>query len=335
LADAEEVGTLGVVHLKRLWSRTLRGRAGLAPSTDELREWDRDDLVVMGLGLNLRETFDRLHHGAPAFAAFEAWVAQRAGDALAPAHRARLNAALRGEPVAASSPAAQRAPVLDADDLAFFAEHGYVVVHDAAPQPQCAAAAQAIWSFLGADPDDPSTWYGGPQGHSIWVPLLRHPALWANRRAPRIHGAFAQLWGRDDLWPNVDQVGFNPPERAGWPFPGPRLHWDVSLAPPIPLALKGLLYLVDVAADQGAFTCVPGFHRRIDAWLAALPPGADPRAQDLEALGPVPVAGRAGDLVIWHEALPHGSSPNRAALPRLVQYLGIVPSTREVNPVWR
>jgi len=110
LADAEEVGTLGVVHLKRLWSRTLRGRAGLAPSTDELREWDRDDLVVMGLGLNLRETFDRLHHGAPAFAAFEAWVAQRAGDALAPAHRARLNAALRGEPVAAGGPPPPRPP---------------------------------------------------------------------------------------------------------------------------------------------------------------------------------------------------------------------------------
>ncbi|HEY6236367.1 MAG TPA: hypothetical protein VIW69_14810 [Candidatus Elarobacter sp.] len=47
------------------------------------------------------------------------------------------------------------------------------------------------------------------------------------------------------------------------------------------------------AADQGAFTCVPGFHRRIASWLAGLPAGTDPRHQNLGALGAVPIAGRA------------------------------------------
>jgi hypothetical protein len=218
--------------------------------------------------------------------------------------------------------------------LAFWDENGYVVLHGAAPPENCRAAVGAICEFLGAEPDRPETWYRGPQGNSIWIPLLHHPALWANRDAPRVRRAFAQLWGREDIWINVDQTGFNPPEQERWTFPGPHLHWDVSLATPIPFGVQGILYLADTAADQGAFTCVPGFHRRIESWLQSLPDGADPRAQDLSAHA-IPIAGRAGDLVIWHHALPHGSSPNRAAQPRFVQYIIGRPSYWDYNPVWR
>ncbi len=209
-----------------------------------------------------------------------------------------------------------------------------MILHDAVPPENCQAAVQAVCEFLDVRLDRPATWYTGPQGHSIWIPLLHHPALWANRDSARIHRAFAQLWNREDIWVNVDQAGFNPPEKPGWKFPGPHLHWDVSLAKPIPFGVQGILYLADVAADQGAFTCVPGFHRKIDSWLESLPAGADPRAQALPG-GAVPIAGRAGDLVIWHHALPHGSSPNRAALPRIVQYLVGRPSQWGYNPVWR
>jgi ectoine hydroxylase-related dioxygenase (phytanoyl-CoA dioxygenase family) len=55
----------------------------------------------------------------------------------------------------------------------------------------------------------------------------------------------------------------------------------------------------------------------------------------MAALGPVPIAGRAGDLIIWHHALPHGSSPNRAKVPRVVQYLKMMPSQWEHNLVWK
>ena len=40
----------------------------------------------------------------------------------------------------------------------------------------------------------------------------------------------------------------------------------------------------------------------------------------------VPVAGKAGDLVIWHSALPHGSSPNSAEYPRMAQYITMSPA---------
>ncbi len=134
---------------------------------------------------------------------------------------------------------------------------------------------------------------------------------------------------------NVDQCGFNPPERPGWQFPGPYLHWDASIEPPIPFGVQGILYLTDTAADQGAFQCVPGFHRKIEAWLAGLPPGADPRQQDLAALGAIPIAGKAGDLIVWHQALPHGASPNRAARPRVVQYLKMQPARWDYQAKWK
>ncbi len=208
-----------------------------------------------------------------------------------------------------------------------------MILHDAISPEACDATVRAICEFLGADLERPDTWYGGQQGHSIWIPLLHHPAVEANRQSARIHRAFAQLWEREDLWATVDQVGFNPPERPGWQFPGPHLHWDVSLERPIPFGVQGILYLTDTAANQGAFTCVPGFHRKIHEWLESLPEGANPRDYDFSSEA-IPIAGRAGDLVIWHHALPHGSSPNSAAVPRIAQYLFKRPSRWDYRAHW-
>ena len=132
----------------------------------------------------------------------------------------------------------------------------------------------------------------------------------------------------------TDRVGFNVPERPGWTFPGPDLHWDVSLKTPIPFGTAGILYLTDTPPEQGAFTLVPGFHRRVDEWLANLAPGADPRQQDLHALGSMPIGGRAGDLIIWHHALPHGSRPNRGTQPRMVQYIAMFPTEVDEQDEW-
>jgi hypothetical protein len=316
-------------QLRRLLARLLAERRG-GNASPIGPEWGADKTLLRGLGVDLRETFTFVLEREPTLAELEAWIEKRRGGPLASGQLERLDAALRGD---LHEPPGE--PVLTAADLAFFDECGYVLVRDAVTPAQCAAAERAIWEFLEMDPADPDTWYGNQLGATIWVPLFHHPAVDENRRAPRIHGAFAQLWGRGDLWATVDQVGFNRPERPGHAFPGPNLHWDASLVMPMPLGLAGVLYLVDVAENQGAFSCVPGFHKRIEAWLASLPPGADPRAQDLDALGRVTVPGRAGDLVIWHEALPHGSSPNRAERPRIVQYITLEPSLRHRDVEWK
>ena len=335
LAEAMDVGQLGVCQLKRLWSRAMAAREGVThQQTDDL--W-LDHLVLHAVGLGLEQTLQHLMRTTPTFPEFEQWVVATTGG-VSPAQTARINAVIGGgeipietrrllEVIDASE------PVLSEQDLAFWGQHGYVILHDAVPAGSRDAAAQATLDFLGADLSNPETWYP-PNPNGIMVQLFQHPALETNRRSPRIHKAFAQLWGNADLWVTTDRVGFNAPERPGHQFRGPHLHWDTSLERPIPFGTQGILYLTDTEPEQGALTLVPGFHRRIDSWLDRLPAGADPRQQDLYALGAQPVAGRAGDLIIWHQALPHGSRPNRTQRPRIVQYVNMHPAQGDPRSAW-
>lgn len=312
-----------IPHLRSLWSRIVESKRS------DSETWAADNTVLYGLGLGLLETLQYLHEVRPSYASFERWILAKQSGAVDAACIARINAALQGE-----SAARTRSAVFSAEELAHFDRDGWVVLHDAIPQEACQALTAAIYEFLGMSPGDPDTWYGGPQGHSIWVPMRDHALVKANRESPRVYAAFSQLWNRADLFPTIDQVGFNPPARADWPFPGPFLHCDVSLAPPIPFGTQGILYLTDTAAEQGAFQCVSGFQHRVEAWLESLPPGVNPRDSTLLEHEARPIAGRAGDLIIWHQALPHGATPNRSRVPRIVQYINMRPPDFEESKIW-
>jgi len=329
IAANEETGRLGVRHLKRFWSLKLADVDGPEPSY----EWVAANTLLAGLQLGLQETLHFLFRNRPTFDEFEAWILEKNVGPLDPELVTRLNlavseAGIQGQP---ADPHAE--PILSAEDLAFWNQHGFVVVRNAVPPENCEAASKAICDFIGVKRDDPATWYPESMTPTIWVPLLHHPALLANRNSTRIRRAFAQIWNREDVWVTADQSGFNPPETPAWKFPGPHLHFDVSLARPVPFGVQGILYLNDTPAEQGAFTCVPGFHRHIEEWLEKMPPGVEARKVDLSAYAH-PVAGQAGDLVIWHQALPHGSSPNRGTQPRIVQYMMYRPSYWGYNATW-
>ena len=334
-----ESGRLGVIHLRRLWANWTNKRKSLPTAPDPKNTPANDAAVFDGLGLLIEETIRHIMQSAPTFDQFEQWTLEKNGGSVEPQRVDRINAMTEGREYGEETKRALREieemePALSAEDLAFFDQNGYVVLHEAVSPDQCRAAEQAIWEFLGQDPNDPESWHADKT--SIFVPLYHHPALWANRRSKRIHKAYSQLWGTADLWPLVDRVSLNPPERGAWRFPGPQLHWDVSLIPPLGFGVQGLLYLTDTALHQGAFTCVPGFHKKVDDWLRSLPPGVDPREQDLLSLGTTPVAGHAGDLILYHQGLPHGGSPNRATRPRIVQFLDYVPPRRFVHATrWR
>ena len=328
---------LGIPYLYKYWERKgpLSRTSTSKPDRDN-GEWDLENTLLSGLGLNLLETARFLHGpDRPGFDAFEEWVLKTNGGAIAEERLTRLRDALAGKPVASAAGCLDDVPGLTEQDLAFWHEHGYLVVHDAVDPGNRDAAAAAIHEFLGADPANPDTWYGNKYGKTIWVPLLRHPAFLANRRSPRLVKAFAQLWGREDLWSTVDQGGFNPPEREDWAFPGPHVHWDMTLVPPHCFGVHGILYLTDTEADQGAFSCIPGFQRTLENWLKELPPGVEPRKAVVNHPGFTPIAGRAGDLVLWHQALPHGSRPNRTAKPRVVQYITLRPTRWTYTAEWK
>jgi ectoine hydroxylase-related dioxygenase (phytanoyl-CoA dioxygenase family) len=332
-----KLGRLGISYLYRYWER--HGPESMGPTARPRKdngEWDLENTLLSGLGLNLLET-SRFLHGLdrPGFDAFEEWILKTNGGAVEEARLTRLRDALAGRLVESAAGRLDDVPGLTAEGLAFWDEHGYVVVHDAVAVADRDAAAAAIYEFLGADAGDAESWYGNKYGKSIWVPLLRHPAFLANRKAPRLVKAFAQLWGREDLWSTVDQGGFNPPERADWRFPGPHVHWDMTMAAPHCFSVQGILYLTDTPAEQGAFSCIPGFHRTLEGWLKHLPEGEDPRRAVLSHPGFTPVAGKAGDLVLWHQALPHGSSPNRGTMPRVVQYITLRPTRWAHTAEWK
>ena len=318
-------------RVEAIWRRSRGGER--RPLTGPDRTLNRIALNVLGIsGEELREVLPRFED----FDGLLAWSEARRGgldrDALE-----RFEAMAAGAP---TPEAVQRRieaieaaePVLGPDELRFWGENGYVIVPHVITLAEVRALADVVWAFVGADPADPSTWR--LTDHGIMVQLFQHPALTPGRTSPRLLKAFAQIWGTADLWTSLDRVSFNPPVRPGVEFPGPRLHWDISLVPPVSFQVQGMIYLTDTTAEQGAFEAAPGFHKRIDAWLEGLGDGDDPRSVDLSA-GAKRIAADAGDLIIWHSALPHGASPNTGDRPRLAQYVTQYPATLRPADRWR
>jgi hypothetical protein len=225
--------------------------------------------------------------------------------------------------------------VLTPEDIAFWETHGYVIIKNAVTATACEAGRKAIMDHLTMDENDAASWYTESDTmQGIMVTLYRNAAIDENRNAPRIRRAFEQLWNRTDLVVTTDKCGFNPPETSQFKFKGTGLHWDVSLAMPIPFGTQGILYLTDTAANQGALTVVPGFHKNIETWLQELPENINPREVDFSSFGPTPIAANAGDFIIWNHKLPHGASPNKAALPRIVQYINWYAPLQKVQHQW-
>ena len=232
--------------------------------------------------------------------------------------------------------------VLSEQDHKFWQENGYVVVHNAVPQENLDATVAAVWSFLEMDPDDPESWYKyrpytrqdlcSPISDAGMVEIYQHQTLWDNRQHPRVHQAFSELLGTEQLWVSLDRANMKPPDRADRPEWGHKgmVHWDIDTSQdPIPFQVQGVLYLTDTDEEQGGFQCVPGFHARFADWVRSQPADRDPRHPDLTGLEVKSIGGQAGDLVIWHSLLAHGNGHNRSDRPRLAQYITMSPAQEE------
>ncbi len=226
--------------------------------------------------------------------------------------------------------------VLSPEDRAFWEENGYVIIRNAVPQENLEAVIDAIWNFLDVDRDDREAWYHAPISRAGMLEMYHDQSLWNNRQHPRVHGAFADVWGRDDLWVSFDRANMNPPARQpDWDYQG-MYHWDldtsqINVEEPMPLKVQGVLYLADTSAEQGGFQCTPGFHNRFAEWVKTQPADRNPRRPDPAGLDIQTIPGRAGDLLIWHSLLPHGNSRNRSDTPRLAQYITMFPPRGEAE----
>lgn len=277
--------------------------------------WHEAMKVLYQLNIGMEETIQYLYYNKPSFEVFITWVQTKAKkeEEVTVIHE----------------------QVLSAEDLLFWEKNGYVIIKQAVTEQQCIDVKNAIWQFLDACEQDEKSWYKPhPAKKGLMVVFTEHEALQKTRNSARIRCAYEQLYKSTDIYKTIDKVSFNPPENSHYKFKGSSLHWDVSLALPIPYKLQGLLYLNDVSEEGGAFQCVPGFHLKIEDWMAHVPEGANPRTYALDTLKPVSIAGSAGDFIIWHQALPHCASPNKSKVPRMVQYLTYLPNNLKDHDVW-
>jgi hypothetical protein len=333
IASSTETGKLQVMHLKRYWHKSVLKRNNEIKPDAFTGEWTLDITLLNALGLGLEQTVQYVYLEDPSFEKFEDWILQTTGE-LNSEKTARFNQLFTNRNVPDDT-IKQNGAVLTDDDRDFWRQNGYVIIRNAVTRESCDAVIEALCDHINIKRHDPATWYNNhPAKQGIMVQLFQHKALEENRKAFKIRKAFEEIWNRTDIWVNTDRVGFNPPVNQFYTFNGPRLHWDSSIMPPISLGTQGILYLADTAENQGAFTLVPGFQNKIEDWLKSLPIDADPRKEDLYALGPKPIAANAGDLIIWHHALPHGSSPNTSVLPRFVQYINYEPADKEESNTW-
>ena len=333
ISDSTEIGNLGVMHLKRYWQKCQLKKDGSLASDAFPEEWNIDIILLSALGLGLEQTLKEIYNSLKDFNDFENWVLSINNGELPKEKIEQLNRYIHNRENGIVEGEIEK--VLDESDISFWNVNGYLIIRNVISGQDCEDTINAICDFIDIERDDSSTWYNNhPARQGIMVQLFQHPALEKNRLSEKIRKAYEQLWSRKDLWVNTDRVGFNPPETSFWKFPGPKMHWDVSLAMPIPFGLQGILYLANTASNQGAFTLVPGFHNKIESWLGSLPPSVNPRNEDIYAMGTKPIEAKAGDFIIWHQALPHGSSPNTSELPRFVQYINYAPLDAEVNEVW-
>lgn len=318
IADTYEMGSLGIYHLKRLWSKLIYNNSinQLNPTEASL-----DNALMDILCLGYLPTYEFVFQHTPSFLEFEEWVVAHYPTGIPQSIINLCNSLFNGT-TTKQTITSDTTPVLSAVDLLHWEEFGYVIIRNAITPEDCQATRNIIWNFLGMDENNAETWYQSKDTiQGIMVNLFNQPIIHKNRHAPRIRKAYEQIWGTSNLIVTADKVGFNPPQTPNYKYKGTGLHFDTSLATPIPFGTQGILYLTDTAANQGALTLVPSFHNSIHNWLQKLDPDKNPREENFSQFGAKPIAANAGDFIIWHHCLPHSASPNNASKPRLVQYI--------------
>ncbi|CAD5252171.1 MULTISPECIES: phytanoyl-CoA dioxygenase family protein [unclassified Imperialibacter] len=224
--------------------------------------------------------------------------------------------------------------VLSEDDWNFWVRNGYIVIKQAVPKAQVERLAKLIWEFEEKDPDNPNTWYAPPRAlmemkelhHSGMVEIFNHQYLWDNRQTPRVHDAFADIWGTEKLWVTIDRANLNLPLRPGHDFKG-FMHWDYDPETK-PQNVQGVLALSDQTDENiGGFQCVPELFRTYETWKLTQPKDRDRFKPDISGFEVVKVKLEPGDLLIFNSLLAHGIRPNRSVNKvRMAQYLSMMPA---------
>ncbi len=235
--------------------------------------------------------------------------------------------------------------VLSEDDWNFWITNGYVVIKNAVPKEQVKKLADFLWEFEEKDPNDPETWYAPPRAemkmkeltNTGMVEIYNHQYLWDNRQMPKIHQAFADIWGTEKLWVTIDRANLNMPIRPGFEYKG-FIHWDYDPETK-PQNVQGVLALEDqLDENMGGFQCIPELFRTYETWKLTQPEDRDHFKPDITGFEVEKVKLEAGDLLIFNSLQPHGIRPNKSKNKvRIAQYISMMPADEDNEELreWR
>ncbi len=236
----------------------------------------------------------------------------------------------------------QNRPILSAEQREQFIRDGYVQVSGLLPSDVVQATCTALLDALCVQPDDPDTWEGKAFSHDPVALTCTEPC-----RTSGIEAVAAELIGPGFVpglaySPYLEAQGITPPDLRGFipvlnfPSPGPPVfepptagyHIDGMHAVtvwPGKFFLVVFAYLTDTAEYGGATTVRPGSHRQVfEHWLATGNPGnTTPPA--LAYADPVPLPGRAGDVIFMHYLLVHSGSANHSGHIRVGLNTAVMP----------
>lgn len=218
------------------------------------------------------------------------------------------------------------APTLSQSDLETFMRDGYTAVRGAFPRDVAAQLATIVCHEAGISQTDPKTW----TKCLAVVPKNLTGPLWSAIYSPRLVSALDQLLGAGRYhlpdssgYMLVNLPGFQSPpwQMIGGHIDGSHFHHHVYSRE------QGLimLYIFTDNPPQGGGTAVcPGSHRRFARVLAASEPKGMTSPETCEAgkivsadITPIELQASAGDVLIMHPFLFHGSSSNLSGKPRL------------------
>lgn len=249
--------------------------------------------------------------------------------------RTRQTAEMRDHPVHPDHAGDHIFRVLTPDQWAFWRTNGYLVIPKVVPTELCDRAAEVLWSFIDADPNDPTTWYRlpanmpeapSPRARAGMLEIYHDRTMWDIRQHPRVYDTFVDLWGTEALWITLDRANLNVPARDDWPFDG-FLHWDIDPQPgSTRAAIQGIVALSNAGPGMGGLQVVPEMFRRYDEIAAEYVDADRPRFPDVSGMEVCQVECNAGDLVIWESRTVHGTSRNSSDRPRLAQYVTMEPA---------
>ena len=249
--------------------------------------------------------------------------------------KVKLNDRSNGEPLG----------LLTEEDWKFWIQNGYIVIKNAVPKDQVKKLAGFLWEFEEKDPNDRESWYTPPRAemkmkeltNTGMVEVYNHQYLWDNRQYPKVHQAFADIWGTKKLWVTIDRANLNFPIRPGHEYKG-FIHWDYDPETK-PQNVQGVLALADQTdKTMGGFQCVPELYRNYETWKLTQPEDRDHFKPDVSGFEIEKISMEAGDLLIFNSTQPHGIRANTSSdKVRMAQYISMMPAEEENDELreWR